>query len=123
MRPAGQATHADITDDLSLPNTLSLVDAAGKAGQVSVHSGKMSLVIDHHHVAVAALLADERNDTVAGDLDLGAYRSGVVHALMRAPFVQHRMEARFAETGTDAGKLDGGAQECLVHALAFRRVI
>src|SRR5512146_1209500 len=123
MRSASQAGHAHIADDLALPQTLPLAEATGKARQVAVYRGEVALMINHHHVAVAALFADEGDDAVAGDLDLGAHRRGVIDPFMRAPFVQHRMEARLAETGTDARELDRRAQEGLVHALALRRVV
>ncbi len=85
---------ADIADHIALGDALALAHAFGESRQVSVPGGVLGLMAQHDCVAVAALAAGKFDYAVAGGLDARADGRTVVDAFMRAPRLQHRMEAR-----------------------------
>ena len=122
MRPGGDAGGADVADDVALDNPGTLANACGKARQVAIDRLVAALMPQDDHVAIAALATGKLDHGIAGGLDPGSGRRAIVDALVGADFLEHGVEARGAETGSDPGKLEWRAQECLAQAFAVRVV-
>ena len=112
VRAGGQAGGADVADHGALADLLALLQLA-EARHVRVQGGVAAAVVQDHHVAVAALGADELHPGVAGGHDRGAGAGGVVHALVHAHAAQHRMPAR-AELRRQPCVRDRHADEALL---------
>src|SRR5262249_11146592 len=123
VRSRSEPGRPDKSDDLSLCDTCTLADALGKAREMAVPGRVLGLVTEDDQIAVTPLPSRELHDAVAGRLHTGACRRPVVYAPVRAPRLEHRMEARAAEAGSDPRELQRGAQECLAYVLALNRVI
>src|ERR1039457_2724279 len=122
MRPCGPAGLADAPDHVALVHSRAFAQAAGKTAEVRVVSAEAALVLEHDHVAVAALPAGELDRAVCGRFDVRAGGRCVIDAFVRAPLLQDRMKAH-REAGTDARKLERRAQEGLAQILAVGSVI
>ncbi len=80
------------------------------------------MVLEDDDVAVAVLLADKLDFTVAGGHHLGARRCGKVHAFVLRPVVVQRMVTP-AEARRHARELHGRAQERPLHAAPVEGVV
>ncbi len=115
VRPGGPAGHADVADLLALVDVLAAPDADLAQVRVDGHAAVGVLHLDH--VAVAVLLAGERHDAVADDVDGGADGCAVVDALVALPFLEDRVEAHREARG-DARERERAGQEGAVLAAA-----
>src|SRR5690606_24037208 len=80
-------------------------------------------VLNNHGVTVTAFFAGMDNAAIAGGFNRCAGRRRVVSAFMGPDGIQYRMPTVRVKARTDAGKVDGIAQELFTHALAGRVVI
>src|SRR5690606_7871811 len=89
---------------------------------VRVQRRDARMVTQHHRIAVAALAADEIDDSVRRGADTRAGRRTVVHALVLAPLFEDRMKAP-REPGGHAREFERGTQEGFAQTLAVGGVI
>src|SRR5690348_5959417 len=98
VRSGRQSGHADETDRLTLVHALA--DAlVGEARHMAVGGADVLVVLDDDEVAVAGFPAAEHDRAVAGGVDRGTGRRGVVDALVRARVAEDGMLAGEAEEG------------------------
>ena len=52
------------------------------------------VVPNHYQVSVAALASHELNPAIRCDPNAGSHRSAIIHAFVRAPDIENRMQPR-----------------------------
>ncbi len=97
MRPCGQASGADVSDDLSLLHRRTVTHAFGEALHVGVEGAIAIAVLNDHGIAVTTLAPGQENLTIASTFDRRAARGRIVDAFVRADLVQNRMLAAVRE--------------------------
>ena len=123
VRAAREAGGADIGDGLALIHEAADVQAVAKTREMRVQGAVGGVVADDDALAVAALHADRQHAPAGGGAHRRAGGRAVVHALVRAPFLEHGVIAAGGEARGDARELHGRAQEGPAHAGAIGRVI
>src|SRR5690606_11297 len=91
--PGGQASSADVADDLALFDTHAGANALGEAVHVCVQGAIAVAVLDDHGVAVTAFATSFKHAAITGGLDRRTARRGIVDALVCADLVQNRVSA------------------------------
>ena len=81
----------DSIDDM-LVDLTGFAQTGGKAGKMAIYRADATGMLQHHHITVSTLLAGKGYGASGGCLDASADGCGVIHALVRAPSLQHRME-------------------------------
>jgi hypothetical protein len=123
VRAGGPARHAHEADRVALQDAGACLEVLGELRHVPVHRRVIALVLDVDDVAVAVLPARELDHAVGRHAHRRALGRRVIHALVLAPVLEDRVEARHREPGRDAGELHGGAQEGVARVAADVAVI
>src|SRR5690606_5048632 len=80
------------------------------------------VMLQDNNIAVATLMALERDNPIGGGMDGSARRRGVVNTGVTAPVAVDRVLAH-AESGTDAGELQGVSQKRPLQARAVKVIV
>src|SRR3989344_1047479 len=123
VRAAREAGGADIGDGLALIHEAADVQAVAKTREMRVQGAVGGVVADDDALAVAAVPADGQDAPAGGGAHRRSGGRAVVHALVRAPLLEHGVIAAGGEARGDARELHGRAQEGPAHAGAIGRVI
>ncbi len=122
VRPGRITGRADEADRLALVNARAGADAARESGQVRIERRDAAAVPDLHRVAVASASSRRQHVSVGRRQDARSARRGEIHARVRAPVLEDRMETG-AEPRAHAREFDRRAQERLGAVAAVERVI
>ena len=97
MRAGSPAGGSDQAKIVSLLHALAAahIDAA----QVGVHRRSIAAVLDHHHIAVTTLYAGKFHYAIRHRTYRSASCSAVIHAQVRAPGLQNRVESHREPAG------------------------
>ena len=98
----GPAGLTDVADELALRHMRPPLDARRKARQVGVDGRIGFPVLEHHDIAVTALLPGDDHLARAGCMHRRSFRRGEVDTLVCAPVLQERMQARHGKSGGHA---------------------
>ena len=107
----GTSGRADITDGLFLADTLSFFQAPRKSPQMTIAGFIAIAMFDFDIVAERSFASDKSDCAVGNGPDFCAVRRGVIYTVMSSVFFENGMKSTAGKWRTDAGKVQGFAQE------------